>query len=63
MDWLDYLTIFVLIFAGWFGWLIYIAPLAPNEPQANRIDDAALDTIRDELDRQEQRPRKVRALS
>lgn len=54
MDWLDYLTIFIVVFAGWFGWLLYIAPTPANEPEAHKFDDQrvadVLDSQRDELD-------------
>ena len=63
MDWLNYIAIFIAVFVGWFGWLIYIAPTPVNEPDEHKFDDAAFDTIRDELDRQEGRTRKVRCVS
>jgi len=55
----------ISILAGLFIWGVLIAAVLAlvSFERAEHDDDARLDTIRDELDRQEMKPRKVRCVS
>lgn len=60
MNWLAFGIICGALMAAWLAFEMWRAPL--EDFDNNLADDADLDTIRDELDRQEMKPRKVRAI-
>lgn len=55
----------LMLMAGAAIWLLLICAVLAmvSLDKREQDDDAAIDTIRDELDRQEMKPRRVRALS
>lgn len=61
MNWLAFGIICGVLAALWLAFEFWRAPLEAFDSHA--ADDADLDTIRDELDRQEMKPRKVRCVS
>jgi len=56
-------TALIMVIAGAVIWCLLIASVCAlvSLDRIEHDDDERIDTIRDELDRQEQRPRKVRA--